>query len=298
MMSMKLLPRLARLAAIPMLLVSCLAIIAAASPAASAASAAPLATSARDGWVRIAHLSPQAPAMDIYLYPFGDPAHPTVLRDVSYGDVSAYMTLAPGEYTVAMRGLDAPATSHPALVSSFMVGAKTAYTVAALGPDPGLRVVVLQDQTTAPKGQALVRVVQASLKDHHVTVSYGSTVLATQLAFGSATPYAAVAAGTHPVQVTASGDDATTTPLQLPADTVHTIVVLDSSSGLTTDDLTDAVGSQLMPSGGAATGFGGTALPPPADLAPWLLLTVAGGLLIAAGAAGLGWPRRRAAIQR
>ncbi|MFZ0756020.1 MAG: hypothetical protein WAN00_19805, partial [Trebonia sp.] len=88
------------------------------------------------------------------------------------------------------------------------------------------------------------------------------------------------------------------TPLQLTADTVHTIVVLDSSSGLTTDVLTDAVGSQLMPSGGAATGFGGTALPPPADLAPWLLLTVAGGLLIAAGAAGLGWPRRRAAIQR
>jgi len=292
---MKLLRRLTRLAAIPMLLVSCLAMIAAASPAASAA---PLATAAQDGWVRIAHLSPQAPAMDIYLYPFGDPAHPTVLRDVSYGDVSAYMQLAPGEYTVAMRGFDAPATSHPALVSSFMVGAKTAYTVAALGPDPGLRVVVLRDQTTAPKGQALVRVLQASLKEDHVTVSYGSTVLATQLAFGSATPYAAVPAGADSVKVTASGDDATATPLQLTADTVHTIVVLDSSSGLTTDVLTDAVGSQLMPSGGAATGFGGTALPPPADLAPWLLLTVAGGLLIAAGAAGLGWPRRRAAIQR
>jgi len=295
-MSMKLRRRLARLAAIPALLVSCVAIIAAASPAASAAPLA--ATSAQEGWVRIAHLSPQAPAMDIYLYPFGDPAHPTVLRDVSYGDVSAYMTLAPGEYTVAMRGLNAPATSHPALVSSFMVGARTAYTVAALGPDPGLCVVVLQDQTTAPKGQALVRVVQASLKDDHVTVSYGSTVLATQLAFGSVTPYAAVAAGAHSVKLTASGDDATTTSLQLTADTVHTIVVLDNPSGLTTDDLTDAVGSQLMPSGGAATGFGGTALRPPADLTPWLLLTLAGGLLIAAGAAGLGWPRRRAAIQR
>jgi hypothetical protein len=298
-MSMKLRRRLARLAAIPVLLVSCVAIIAAASPAASAAPlGASASASAQDGWVRIAHLSPQAPAMDIYLYPFGDPAHPTVLRDVSYGDVSAYMTLAPGEYTVAMRGLNAPATSHPALVSSFMVGAKTAYTVAALGPDPGLRVVVLQDQTTAPKGQALVRVVQASLKDDHVTVSYGSTVLATQLAFGSVTSYAGVAAGVHSVKLTASGDDATTTSLQLTADTVHTIVVLDNPSGLTTDDLTDAVGSQLMPSGGAATGFGGTALRPPADLTPWLLLTLAGGLLIAAGAAGLGWPRRRAAVQR
>ena len=293
---MKLLRGLARLAAIPMLLVSCVAIIAAASPAASAA---PLATtSAQDGWVRIAHLSPEAPAMDLYLYPFGDPAHPTVLKDVSYGDVSAYMTLAPGQYTLAMRGFDAPASSHPALVSSFMVSAKTAYTVAALGPDPGLRVEVLQDQTTAPKGQSLVRIVQASLKDDHVTVSYGSTILATQLAFGSATGYVAVAPGVHSVTVAAPGSDPTATSLQLTADTVHTIVVLDSASGLTTDDLTDAVGSQLMPSGGAATGFGGTALPPPADLAPWLLLTVAGGLLVAAGAAGLGWPRRRAAVQR
>src|SRR5215469_15621864 len=203
---MKLLRRLARLAAIPMLLVSCLAIIAAASPAASAA---PLATSTQDGWVRIAHLSPQAPAMDIYLYPFGDPAHPTVLRDVSYGDVSAYMTLAPGQYTLAMRGFDAPSSSHPALVSSFMVSAKTAYTVAALGPDPGLRVEVLQDQTTAPKGQSLVRIVQASVKDDHVTVSYGSTVLATQLAFSSVTPYTAVSPGVRAVKVTASGEHTT-----------------------------------------------------------------------------------------
>jgi hypothetical protein len=98
----------------------------------------------------------------------------------------------------------------------------------------------------------------------------------------------------HSVKLSASGDDPAATSLPLTVDTVHTIVVLDSSSGLTTDDLTDAVGSQLMPSGGAATGFGGTALPRPADLAPWLLLTLAGGLLIAAGAAGLGWPRRRA----
>ncbi len=36
--------------------------------------------------------------MDIYLYPFGDPAHPVVLRDVSYGSVSPYVAVSPGEY--------------------------------------------------------------------------------------------------------------------------------------------------------------------------------------------------------
>jgi hypothetical protein len=284
---MKLLKNLARLAAVPVLLGG-FAAIAAAAPAASAA---PLA--AQDGWVRIAHLSPQAPAMDMYLYPFGDPAHPTVLKDVGYGDVSAYMTLAPGQYTVAMRGFDAPAASRPALVSSFMVSAKTAYTVAALGPDPGLRVEVLKDQMTAPRGKTLVRVVQASLKESSVSVSYGSTLLTQQLNFGSATPYAAVAPGVHSVNVTASGAHATT-PFGLAADTVHTIVVLDGSTGLKTADLTDAVGTKVMPAGAAATGFGGTAQSPPAGVAPWLLVLLSGGLFAVAGAVGLAWPRRAA----
>ena len=103
--------------------------------------------------------------MDMYLYPFGDPAHAIVLRDVGYGDVSAYMAVSPGQYTVAMRGFGAPASSAPALTTSFMVSTGTAYTVAALGPDPGLRVDVLQDQMATPTGRALVRVFQASLKE-------------------------------------------------------------------------------------------------------------------------------------
>ena len=289
---MKLLRYLARLAAISMLLGGFAAVIAALSPAASAA---PLA--AQDGWVRIAHLSPEAPAMDMYLYPFGDPAHPTVLRDVSYGDVSAYMALGPGQYTVAMRGFDAPASSKPALVSSFMVSAKTAYTVAALGPDPGLRVEVLDDQMTTPRGKTLVRVVQASLKEDRVTVSYGSKPLANQLTFSSVTPYTAVSPGLHVVEVSASGEH-TTMSLGLTADTVHTIVVLDDSSGLKADELTDAVGTEVMPKGAAATGLGGTAPRPPADLAPWLLLLLAGALLTAAGVVVLGLPRHTAVIHR
>ena len=288
---MKLLRYLARLAAIPMVLGGLAVAAAAASPAASAA---PLA--AQDGWVRIAHLSPQAPAMDMYLYSFGDPADPTVLKDVGYGDVSAYMALGPGQYTVAMRGFDAPPSSHPALVSSFMVSAKTAYTVAALGPDPGLRVEVLKDEMTTPRGKTLVRVLQASLKENRVTVSLGSTLLTQQLAFSSATSYTGVAPGIHAVKIAASGEH-TTMSLGLTADTVHTIVVLDGSSGLKADDLTDAVGAQALPKGGAGTGLGGTAPRPSADLTPWLLV-LAGSLLAVAGIVGLRRPRRTAVPNR
>jgi hypothetical protein len=284
---MKLLRQVARLATITTLLGGTAAVlIAAASPAASAATVA-----GQDGWVRIAHLSPAAPAMDIYLYQFGNPGHPVVLRDVSYGNVSAYMAVSPGEYTVAMRGFGAPAASHPALQTSFMVGAGTAYTVSALGPDPGLRVEILQDQMAAATRRALVRVVQASLREHQVTVRLGSGVLARQLNFGAATTYATVSSGEQTVQLTASGAD-TTMPVTLTAGTSHTIVVLDGAAGLKVDDLTDAVGSQLMPKGGAAAGFGGTAAHGPASPAPWLLIITVGALLTAAGFARLRRPRR------
>ena len=289
---MRLFRKFARLAAITVVLGSTAALVAAASPAASAAptgSAAPAASS--QAWVRIAHLSPKAPAMDMYLYPFGEPGHPIILRDVSYGDVSAYMALSPGQYSVAMRGFGAPASSPPALITSFRVTVDTPYTVAALGPDPGLRVEVLRDQTATPDGKALVRVVQASLKEHLVTVSYGPDVLARQLAFGVATSYVAVAPGAQTVQFTASGEHAATS-VRLAADTVHTIVVLDDSSGLKVDALMDAAGSQIMPKGGVTAGFGGTAPRLPGDPAPWLLTIAAGALLTSAGFAGLRRGRR------
>src|ERR1700678_6103 len=288
---MRLLRHFARLATITTLLGGAAIFVAAASPAASAASkASAVPAASQDGWVGIAHLSPKAPAMDIYLYPFGDPGDPVVLRDVSYGNVSAYMAVGPGQYTVAMRGFGAPASSTPALTSSFMVTARTAFTVAALGPDPGLRVEVLKDQMTAPAGHALIRVMQASLKEPTVTVSYGPEVLARQLAFGLATSYTAVSPGAQMVRFTALGEHAAM-PVKLAADTVHTIVVLDGPSGLRVDNVTDAVGSQIMPAGGADAGFGGTAPKPPARPAPWLL-TIAG--RAAADAAGFTGLRRRA----
>jgi len=288
---MRLLRHLARLATIAALLGGTAVLVSATSPAASAASTSP--AGSQDAWVRIAHLSPEAPAMDMYLYPFGNPGDQIVLRDVSYGDVSAYQTLSPGEYTVAMRGFGAPESSKPALTTSFMVSARTAYTVAALGPDPGLRVEVLQDQMTAPAGKALVRVFQAALKQPQVTVSYGPDVLARQLAFGAATSYTAVSPGKAIVHFAATGADASM-PVKLAPDTIHTIVVLDDSTGLKVDALTDAVGSQVMPKGGANTGFGGTAPHPPASAVPWLLTIAFGTLLTGVGLSGLRRSRRAA----
>jgi Domain of unknown function (DUF4397) len=255
---------------------------------ASSASAASPGT----GWVRLAHFSPNTPAVDVYLYSFGDSAAELVLHHVAYGTVSPYESLSAGEYSVAMRPAGAAPTTAPAISASLAVAAGHSYTVAGLGPESGLRLAVLDDQLTTPHGKAVVRVIQASLQQHVVTVSYGGQSLARNLAFGSVAAYQTVDPGT--VTVTATGASETSATLDIAAGTVHTLVILDGTQGLEIDNLVDAAGSAVPPAGGAATGLGGTAPRVPSP-APWLLLVVAGLLVAGAGGLGLRWlPRTRA----
>ena len=282
---MRFLSRMFRFSALTGLIAGLVALVTAVAPAVSASAATSSNAATGTGWVRCAHLSPNTPAVDVYMYAFGSTANPVILRHVSYGNVSDYMSVKAGQYTVAMRGAGAAPSSAPVLSTSFSVTAGKSYTVAGVGPASGLRLQVFNDDLSAPAGKTLVRVIQASLKEHQVTVTYGSDTLASKLAFGSATGYKALPAGSDTVKFSSSGGD-TSAPASLAADTVHTIVVLDGSNGLEVDNLTDAAGSQVAASGGAATGFGGTA-PRPANSLPWLLTMVAGGLLALAGWASL-----------
>jgi hypothetical protein len=176
-----------------------------------------------------------------------------------------------------------------------MVSAGSNYTVASLGSASSRRLKVLDDEMSAAAGsKALVRVIQASLKQPQVTISVGSNVLASELAFGSASSYQSIKPGSPTVTFSAQGGHAAM-PVKLTAGSVHTLVVLDGSSGLKIDNLTDAAGSTDSPKGGAATGFGGTAPKAGPGLAPWLG-TLAGGVLLAvAGGFGLRRSRRNSA---
>ena len=264
--------------------------VVATASAASAASAA----GAGQGWVRCADLSPGTPE-DVYLYPFGNPSHPTMLMHQGYGSVTEYMPLSAGQYTLAMRPPGAPASSPPTVSTSFMVSAGSNYTVASIGSASSRRLKVLNDQMAAAAGsKALIRVIQASVKQPQVTVSVGSDVLARELGFGSASSYQSVKPGSPTVTFSAQGGHAAMA-VKLTAGSVHTLVVLDGSSGLRIDNLTDAAGSTDRPKGGAATGFGGTAPKAGPGLLPWLG-TLAGGLLLAvAGGFSLRRSRRRTA---
>jgi Domain of unknown function (DUF4397) len=252
--------------------------------AASAAAAAPDTSSV--GWIRLAHLSPNTPAVDVYLYSYGDPSALTVLKSVAYGDVSPYLKVGTGEYTVAMRGAGAAPGSAPVLSSNIQVKPGGAYTVAGVGPASGLRLQVLVDQLTTPPGQALVRVIQASLKENQVTVTAGSTVLAHDLTFSMVSAYGKTSPGTWTVRASGGGEQVTQ-QIQLAADTIHTLVILDGTSGLKIDDLEDAAGSVVMPEGGASTGLGGTAPGQAPSPLPWIAAVAVGGLLTLGGAVRL-----------
>ena len=171
-----------------------LAVTAVAGPAGAAASHAP--ASSGYGWVRLAHLSPNTPPVNVYLYSYGKPNAMVVLHHVSYGTVSPYERVPHGEYTVAMRGVGASPSSTPVLSNNLMVHPGHAYTVAGVGPNKALRLQVLDDRLTTPKGKSLVRVIQASLKEHHVTVTAGSATLAHNLAFADVTGYGTDSPGT------------------------------------------------------------------------------------------------------
>jgi Domain of unknown function (DUF4397) len=250
--------------------------------------AASAATASGTGWVRLAHLSPNTPEVDVYLYSFGDATAQQVLHGVSYGTVSGYEPLAVGEYTVAMRAAGAAATSKPVLSASLDVTTGGAYTVAGLGPESGLRLQVLKDQLSPPPGKVLVRVIQASLKQHVVTVTWNGQPAVSNLAFGSVSAYTTVSPATASLHIAGASETADS-KITLAPGSVHTLVVLDGAKGLVTDNFLDADGSSTAPVGAAATGFGGTAPRVPSAL-PWLALIGAGLLLAAAG--GLGVRRR------
>lgn len=241
-----------------------------------------------DALVRLAHLSPDTPAVDVYLAQQGAAA-PTVVRDVAYGAVSDYLALAPGSWTVDMRLAGAPATSTPVLDTSATVVAGDAYSVLVTGTGGALRAAVTTDDLApVPAGQARARVVQASPRAADATFqAVGGPLLAQDQAYGTAGAYGTVPAGRWSVQVSEPG---ATTPdvrtLDLAEGSVNTLVVVDNrSGGFDVLPVVDGAGvpAAQVPTGSVPAGFGGGALGLDSAGARWtaasLLVLVAGSLL-------------------
>ncbi|TFV63288.1 DUF4397 domain-containing protein [Geodermatophilus sp. DF01-2] len=225
---------------------------------------APAGAGAADGGLlRLAHLSPDTPAVDVYVDSVADPGDGTALLTVpgvSYGTISDYQTVPPGVYTVSMRQAGADPSTPPALSTTVEIGADSARTVAGVGRFADLGLEVLEDDLTLPpSGQARVRVVAAAATAPTLDASAGGTALATDLAFAEAGEYAIVPGDVTQLQLTVDGAP-TELPLDLAAGSVYSLFVLDRpEGGLTVRTVLDAAGSGVVPTGGVETGAGGTA---------------------------------------
>ncbi len=272
---------------------------ASAASATSAASAGPAAARG-DAYLQLAHLSPNTPPVDVYLYSFGATNAIVVLKHVAYGTVSPYQTVTSGDYTVAMRLAGAAPASKPVLSTTVNVAPGHAYTVAGMGPKAGLRLQVINDRLRCPRGHAMVRVIQASLRQHEVTVTADGQVLSRRQAFATVTAYRTVRPGTWTMRAGGASEH-TTAQVTLAAGSIQTLVVLDDPGHLALATLEDSAGSTVAPAGGAATGFGGTAAKPGRSPLTWLALAAAGLVLTLGGTVRyrrIRWARRALASIR
>lgn len=245
--------------------------------AAGIAAALP-ATAADPSYVRLAHLSPDTPNVDVYLTSYTRPDWKVVIKGVGYGAVSQYQRVAPDRYAVSMRPAGAAASSPPVLSTNVNAASGKAYTVAGVGPYADLGLAVIPDDLTLPaSNQSRVRVLQGSARAKTVAISAANGPTVTDgIAFAKSTGYAAVPAGKWTLQLTSKeqADLKATAAVTLSAGDVYSLVVLDAADGgLTIATHTDAVSAAVTPSGSVETGGGGTA---GSGLPGWFPLGAAG----------------------
>jgi hypothetical protein len=252
--------RWARAAAAATLVAAATAVFA---PAAGAtAPVAPLA--ANQAYVRGAHFSPDTAGVDVYLSAFSGGTSTLWLSDVTYGDVSGYKPITAGAYAVSMRPHGAASSTPAALTWTVNISPGSAYTAAAVGTNNQLRGIVLKDSTSTPGPKTgMVRVIQASSQAGHVSVNAqnGPSIVG-DIAYGSASSYVSVPAGTWNIVTKSSSTPSLSGQLSLTVagGSRSSVVLLDQAGGgLTVRSVVDASGATTVPVGSVSAGGGGTA---------------------------------------
>jgi hypothetical protein len=250
------------------------------------------AQAAGDGYVRLAHLSPDTPAVDVYLKSDEGTVKAQKFDGVAYGAMSDYLRLPTGTYSVAMRRAGAAASTPPVLTTQVTVADGAAYTVAGVGRYADLGLRVLKDDLKLPgAGESKIRIIQASVRAPVLDVggANGKTI-ADGVQFATTTDYREVNPGKWTVRVQPTGGgDTSDLPCTLGAGNVYSLLVLDDKKGGLKPQLhIDAARQGGVPRGGVATGAGGTQPQSPLPMA----LLLAGVAAVVTGGAVVALRRR------
>ncbi|MGW5720114.1 DUF4397 domain-containing protein [Amycolatopsis sp. NPDC003865] len=221
------------------------------------------------GWIRIGHLSPEVPPVDISFAPFGQ-AEKVVIRKAGYGAVTPYSSLDPGKYTLSMRPADAASSTPPALSATIEIAERSAYSllVFANGPGGTLKGTLVTDDLTAPAaGKGRLRIVEGSAAITPVSVDGPGVLLAKDAPYGFTSPYVDVPEGRWPLALR-SGTAKTSPEIDVKAGSSTTVFVLENNGVLKANPISDGASLPEPPKLGVETGGGGTAAPSGAPLWP------------------------------
>ncbi len=149
------------------------------------------------GFLRIAHLSPDAPNVDVQI------DGQVVASNVPFRTFGSYLRLAPGQYRVQIF----PTGGANAVIDvNVTVTASTFQTVAATNVVANIAGTTLQDTVLNTTNNALVRVFHASPDAGAVDLTLADgTVLAGNLTFPNASQYLTLAPGTYNLQIRQAG---------------------------------------------------------------------------------------------
>jgi len=245
------------------------------------ASAAP-----RRAMVRIAHFSPDAEYVDVYVVTLN---RMQMFPNVFYKNVSAYWAVSPGPFTYEVRPAGVPATTKPVVRLTGDLEPGAAYTVVAVGKKTELKAVLLPDDMS-PTGRdsTKVRFLDAAVDLPPLDIAVAGKVVSAGVSFPSPTGYQQLPTGRVRLEARRAGaaEVLIRDELTLKAGTVNSVALI-GGAGRPREvfRFADATGVRTMPSGALRTGDGGTAPPQQPAGTPAGLLTTAGRLLATAGMA-------------
>lgn len=238
-------------------------------PGGTASAAAPT------GLLRLAHLSPDAPSVDVYV------DGQRRLAGAAFKELSGYLRVPAGNHKVEMRRAGA-GTSGAALVStSVTLPSGGARTVAAIGRAASLQERVYDDNLSSPAaGTGKLRVMHAAQGVPPADVRAGGKTIFNDIAFAADPGYRSVPGGTYDVTMTPAKTDQVLLAAKgvaVQAGSIYSIwAVGGAGKALSLVSALDASGASLVPRGGAGTGAGGLA----GLEARWALYLVGGGAVL------------------
>ena len=235
--------------------------------------------------VRVLHLSPDAPEVDVYVN------GARTLAGVPFKTATKHTQVPAGTHTVEFRAAGSGSGGRSLATARATVAPGAAYTLAAVGLAAKLQVLVLKDDFTAPPpGKAKLRGIDASPQSPPIDIAIaGGPVLFQDLTFPKATPFATIDAGSMALEVRQAGTDKVlfrSGARPMPAGAILTVAGTVSPTGtIEVLPILDAAGAGVTPRGGIATGAGGTAPAEGTGLAgslavPGLALMVGGALAV------------------